>query len=496
MARSEKRVMICDDRPWTVEPLADRLRTQGLEVEVTTRPRECLERARRLHFDLFILDLYLGVNNPPELRDGLALAQALWNRRDSAVNVPVVGITGRLPDWEERALAMGLVHFYKKPFDLRVVVPELVQLIDSGEVAFQAVDRWLTETRGGQWGVLEINVSMDGEIRLRSNLVAGVSRLRVKPADFRLGLRLLSLGHLDEESFEDLGQSLSQGLLPSPIDIGFHQLHLLSQLAERPFRLLLRLESNDWQRLPWEYCRYSGGINNGHWLGGDSRLTCTRLASNSGPLIADQVLKKPLRIMVVGAQPPGTSPLSLKDELSVIKSALAPIEDSVEWRILGPVEIGADGEADPPQVNQDVSSFKPHIIHFMCHGQGSRLILEQDADLAIWSDVLLGLDLNDRGVQLVFFNCCLSAQPGQRSPGIALSTVCAGVQSVIGHFLPIEDLAAVRLAGDFYRGLAKGWALDHAFQEARRLGWSEEVRHERSFLPILFVRDHFFRIAD
>ncbi len=484
--------MICDNEPFAVEALADRLRSDGFEVEITTHPQACLNRARQERFDLFILDMHLGFNLPPGLRNGLELAQELW-KLESAVNVPIVGITGVTLEVRQEALDLGLVNFVLKPLDPAKEVPKLLEILKSRSEAREAMADWLEKSAGQHWNVLDLRVARDG-VRVQSNLVAGQGPLSLPESEYRLALRVLGHGVSDEEFFEGLGTKLQQSLCPTQVIVAFHQQRLLSQLAQRPFRVLLHFEDPAWTRFPWELCRYSGGTDSGHWLGGDPQLTCARVPPNSGRLLEDESLSLPLKVLVVGAQPPGVPALELSKELAELKTALQPLRGRVQWHVLG-LSLPPAGQASPATINEEISRFRPNLIHFMGHGTSGRLLLEQQQALTTWSDYFLNLDLAGQGVRLLVLNCCFSGHPGEVSPGLAAAGANAGVKAVIGHFFPVSDPAATQFTRVFYGNLVRGDVLDKAFQEARRQVASEELRHHRPFLPVLWIRDRFFKLA-
>jgi len=498
---SKKRVMILDDKPFNVQALAERLRFEGIEVEIADRPERCLERARKVRFDLFILDIDLGPSAPPHLPDGLAVARVLRKERVT-VNVPIVGITGIQAQRKDEALGLGMVKFYLKPLRLDVVVPALRALFESRKKAKEATANWLADTAGEDWNVLEMIVS-EGYARLRSTVVTGEGPLSLQGRDLSLALRLVLQGKIDRELFEEIGVRLYDGLFPPQVNVGLQQCRLLAQLAQQPLRLLIRIEDSLWEHLPWELCRYTGGTHGGHWLGGDPFLTCSRLASNSGPLKPDEVIRRPLRVLVVGPSPAGGAQLDLAGELNDIYSALGceKQDTGVEWQFLGspwiedvPPALRPVAEASPANVNEALLRFRPHIVHFIAHGLQGALVLEESGFKKEWADFFLHLDLVGKGVRLLVINSCLSGHPGSSSPGLALAGVTAGVTAVAGHLYQVSDRAARRFAKLLYQELARGEAIDRAFQTARSRVWSEELQENRPFLPLLFVRDQFLRL--
>jgi len=499
---TKKRVMILDDQPFTVQPLAHKLRRRGLEVEITDRPDECLEKARRESFDLFILDIDLGESASREFQDGLDVARAL--RRDkSTVNVPIVGITATKPEKREEALALGMVKFFLKPMPLRRDVPVILELLASRTRVQEATASWLVEAGGPEWRVLELTVAA-GHAQLHSSLVAGEGPVSLRGHDLRLALRLLDHGLFDKELFEEIGVRLYEGLFPSQVSVGLQQCRLLSQLAQEPTRLLLRIEDPSVEHLPWELCRYTGGTHGGHWLGGDPYLTCTRRAANVGPLLPDKTLRPPLRVLVVGASPASQPQLGLQEELAEIYEALKPVQTagSIAWKLLGPSRMAGsvptvDGlsEASPANLKEALARFKPDIVHVMAHARPGAMALEENGLTAEWSDFFMQFDFVNKGVSLLFLNCCLSGHPGDGSRGLALSSLTAGVDMVVAHLYKVTDKAACRFASLLYSGLGRGEAIDTAFQEARSGVWSEELAEEHPFVPLLFVRDRFLRLS-
>jgi CheY-like chemotaxis protein len=503
----QKAVLILDDEPVAVGELAKRLRYYELDVEVVTHPRLCLERARKRRFDLFVLDINLGSNLPPDLPDGIAVARAL--RTEAAtVNVPIVGITGNQRQRREEALAVGMVNFYLKPFEPDVVVPALLDLLESRSKAQQAVSGWLVQTAGEDWPIAELILAeRTAQLRMHSNLVKGEGALAPRGSALRLALRLLQLGHLDQELFEGIGGRLYEGVLPAQINVGLQQCRLLAQLAQQPIRLLLRCEDRSWEDLPWEMCRYTGGTDGGHWLGGDPHFTCSRVGQGGGSPRTEEALAGPLKVLAVAACPLGAPQLDLRGELEDLHAALSPFAvkggPGLEWRLLGPVEwtdlpreLEHAGEASPDQVKEQLARFQPHVVHFMAHGLRGQLLLEESGLLKAWSDFFVQLDLAGRGVRLLVLNGCLSGHPGENSDGLALAGLTAGVQAVVGHLYGISDGAARKFSRLLYEGLARGEAIDRAFQAARERVWSAELSAGRVFLPLLFVRDQFLRLRN
>lgn len=491
----KKRIIILDDDPFNVKGLSDKLIRCGLEVEVVDRSDVFMEKARARRFDLFILDISPFDHATPGLLDGLAVARALRAERQT-VNIPIVGITGNAPEKRDEAMALGMAKFFEKPFRLKDVVPEILDLLASRNSVQRAMSSLLQEIARGPWNVLEMEVA-ESYSRLRSSLVVGEGELSAPGRDLSLTLQLIQKGNLDEQLFEEVGSCLYERFFPLQVNVALQQCRLLSQLTQEPVRLLLRIEDRLFQNLPWEFGRYTGGTHGGHWLGGDPLFTCSRAAGNAGTLQTDEILKSPLRILVIAAKPVAAPPLNFQAELAAVRSALSRGGVGTEWLVLGAAQLaeGAGRDASPANVRAALTTFRPHVIHCMGHSRGGAVVLENGGLASEWSDFFMQFDFVESDASLLVFNSCLSADAGERSRGLAMTSSRAGVKAVIGHLYSVSDPAAVGFASLFYQGLAAGEPLDVAFQAARSHVWEDELAERRAFLPLLFVRDRFLRLA-
>jgi len=115
-ARSVKRsrrprVLVVDDDPNVRLLCATNLRLDGFDVIEAVDGQDGLERVGEDAPDLVLLDIRM-----PGL-DGFELASAV-RRNHRTSHVPLVFLTGEAnPDAEERALAIGAVGYFTKPFD-------------------------------------------------------------------------------------------------------------------------------------------------------------------------------------------------------------------------------------------------------------------------------------------------------------------------------------------------------------------------------------------
>lgn len=104
------RVLLVDDSIIALETIGSRLKESGLDVVMTTSPREALGFATEgmQPFDLLILDVMMPIE------DGFSLAESV--RKGS--KVPIVLLTARgMPEDRIRGLQIGADDYVPKPFE-------------------------------------------------------------------------------------------------------------------------------------------------------------------------------------------------------------------------------------------------------------------------------------------------------------------------------------------------------------------------------------------
>jgi CheY-like chemotaxis protein len=109
---TQRTLLVIEDDPDSSNLLKLYFVPQGYTVEVATRGKEGLERARQLLPDLIVLDIVL-----PEM-DGFEVCQALRHSPRTA-HIPVIFLTERNTQSDRRAgLSAGAQDYVTKPFDL------------------------------------------------------------------------------------------------------------------------------------------------------------------------------------------------------------------------------------------------------------------------------------------------------------------------------------------------------------------------------------------
>lgn len=271
-----------------------------------------------------------------------------------------------------------------------------------------------------------------------------------------------------EKTGEHLFEALFNGQVRSLLDGSLGRVDADTQDGLR-IKLCFSPEHPDLARLaslPWEilYRR-----DRQEYLNLSRRTPVVRYLHVPRPL--PPVLKPPLRILVVHAQPADAPCLDLEREGR-------QIEDAV--RRLPGIEIISLLHATAATLRAKLLESTFHVLHFMGHGDfdpasGEGALLLEDDDGAAASlpgRALADLARDFRDLQLLFLNACQTAQasrPDGTDPfaGVATALVLAGMPAVLAMQRPISDQAAIIFSQTFYERLAAGDPVDAATSEAR-----------------------------
>lgn len=260
----------------------------------------------------------------------------------------------------------------------------------------------------------------------------------------------------------DVGHYLDESLASLPEGIGLRIRLALDAVPELAV-------------LPWEYLCQPGDLIDPLTL--HNLTPVVRFSSRLGNTT---YVSTPLRVLVMISDPGNT--LDLDEEWNHLRGALNSLE---QWGylILEPLY-----NATLESLQDRLRKEKYHVVHFMGHGsfdphkgEGTLWLQEETsaADLA--------LCLAEHRPRLVFLNACESGKSSDRSAlaGTAQRLIQAGVPMVIAMRFSITDLAAIRLAQEFYEAIADGYPVDEALVEARRALFTSRNREEWC-TPILF----------
>jgi esterase/lipase superfamily enzyme len=162
-------------------------------------------------------------------------------------------------------------------------------------------------------------------------------------------------------------------------------------------------------------------------------------------------------VLVLAANPKGTDRLQLEREATLIRQRLQEGNFGREYIVR--VEQAVRVE----ELSRYLLQYKPVIVHFAGHGSPeSELILENHQNQAqpVSAEAIAGLFVAVPGqTECVVLNTCFSLE--------LADALAERVRCVIGNEQEIDDEAAVRFAGGFYRGLGFGQGYYKAFELGR-----------------------------
>lgn len=267
--------------------------------------------------------------------------------------------------------------------------------------------------------------------------------------------------------------------------------------ADEGLRITIRIDPDDaaaarLHSLPWEYLYHPEARR---FLARSRRSPVVRYLDVPEPADLPPV-PRPLRILMVMANPTDTEPLALEQE----RQAIAKV-----WRDHPIVEIeflprDPAARASARALRAALLEKEFHVLHFMGHGGFDRetglgtLFFENQQG---GSDPISGGDLAEllddfKSLRLVVVNACHSAKAADdegRNPftGVATALVQGGLPAVLAMQAAISDQAAIAFSREFYHRLAAGDSIDAAVVEGRRsIGRPDET--DEWGLPVLFLR--------
>jgi len=263
----------------------------------------------------------------------------------------------------------------------------------------------------------------------------------------------------DRSACETVGKELWQWLHGTE-----HWLGLRGVRPGQPWQLEIGGELPALQHLPWELLHDANGFlaeQNSDFV------PLRRIDDGRATLSPAMAPAFGLAVLFMAASPESESPLHFEEE---------------EGRILREVPLGSDihleveesgttqGFATKLGALEDWS-----VGHLSCHGTSEpapHLAMEDDEGNRVLADADAVLDALRPGMpRLLVVSACASAEycddPGVRR-SLAMQLVEGGCPQVLGFGTKVRDDEAIALAGDLYRALDKGMALDVALAHVRR----------------------------
>lgn len=303
-----------------------------------------------------------------------------------------------------------------------------------------------------------------------------------------------------QEGLESVGKKLYESLFPG--EIGRLLTKCLTQVEAGDgrtglrIRLLLRFPPTlqYLQALPWEIVNPTGESKK--FFARNPGTAIVRTPNATGFAVHTESVEPPLKVLLLLSRPHDVEVLQVDAERDRIAESFTKAASlfGVQAPALRVVEAPLTTDAFRAELR---SGF--HVVHFAGHGdfdaagQGT-LQFENSSGRArsidgpaLAESLKLCPDL-----RLVVLNACWSALPGARGdgePDLGVGTALAaeGIPAVVAMQQPIQDLAAIDLAGTLYAQLALGDPLELALCHAR-IQLAEKYPESPSWaIPVLLL---------
>ncbi len=297
---------------------------------------------------------------------------------------------------------------------------------------------------------------------------------------------------LEAEKIERLGHGLFNSVFQNQVLTLFHLTDDHANREGKRLRFRFRVEPPELARIPWEIVRPE------MWASSAALLERKTLFREEEQIRGFGTLRVTgaLRLLLVSSSPTDHRSLDVDSELRLIESELRPLQEARK------VEIRSLPRAGKSRLEQELRDFRPHVVHFMMHGdfdargRHGLLMLEADdgtgipieaEELATYFDAVPKSE-----TRLVIFNACRSAVDGDGSSGrgVAASLARLNVPAIIAMQYSISDRVAIVFARELYRRLIGGHPIEVAVAWARhaiRFGIEGPLRLEW-LIPVLYLR--------
>jgi hypothetical protein len=268
-------------------------------------------------------------------------------------------------------------------------------------------------------------------------------------------------------------------------------------------RLIFTGQAKELARLPWEFLFVPiKDIEQGFFFTGErTNLILTRFVPALDDFKNLKPEDQPLRILIVFSQPDDLKTISedeTKEVIDTIKELASP--GRVEVRQLN------DPTAKELQIAmEDVVAGRPHILHFIGHGETGRIALIKDPNDQDYDTKKKGKQpswvesknikafFKNHKPRLVFLHACKGAAQGSLSSfkSMALDLVYADIPAVVAMQYKISNADAKIFTKTFYEQIGAGKEIDEAVKAGRvELGSSPPQfwENRRFGTPVVYLQ--------
>jgi len=299
-----------------------------------------------------------------------------------------------------------------------------------------------------------------------------------------------------------IGMLLEQQLNEDGVDLVRIQLEFTGQRAEK---------LSSW---PWEYLhrrREEKKFHSGDFLALVTQLVLNRRLT-PGTILSDTSLSTspPVRVLLVAASPRDLTAVNASAVKTVIKelNRKSPLQgadlliDLDDDLVEPPFELSEDYRpaASFAAFKKKIQTFKPHIVHFIGHGQrkpsggGQLAFVGADGRKDWWDDEDFARAVAAvKGVKLVFLQACESALPDPYIgiSGVARMVAHRDIPAVVAMQYKVEKEVADMFATTFYQALTQGMPVDLAVKIGRNaISDMQQIQSKAFGLPVLYLRNH------
>lgn len=304
--------------------------------------------------------------------------------------------------------------------------------------------------------------------------------------DFKNWLSFLEGLVAEEIDTKLFGKHLGQWLFPYQIRALYSTLQ--GTLGNsKGIRLRLEIDPAELSSLPWEYC-YDDLRQN--FIARNPFTPIVRYIDQ--PYTPNSLeAPRPLKILMVLANPQNLPALDAQKELTLLQNALKPLGNQVQ------IEVLQDLEANARKIQGKILDFQPHVLHFVGHGQfkedkGSIFLVNSQGQAVAWGDEQFADTVRNSSVKLVILNACETAKRSDQHAlvGVAPRLILAGIPAVIAMQFAVPDKVALVVTETLYENLVRGQALDEAITQMR-IAVNNMAEDELRWLwavPVLFMR--------
>ncbi|NHZ72016.1 MAG: CHAT domain-containing protein [Aquificales bacterium] len=327
-----------------------------------------------------------------------------------------------------------------------------------------------------------------GDFQLNEDRKTKITELKAKAA-------------IDEDEIIELGTALFEALFDSELK---NDLLLFYDEVVHKNDALLRIELDINEKdlpfiasLPWEFLHVpSNKITGNLWLATSPDVVFSRHRARwvaPEPIQLDPGEKLRISIIVSAPRDKNLGKVDYQKLYKELQELTADLGDNIDLELVDPEQ--------QPATRQNIGKVlerKPHIFHFIGHGQFTKkgeqdigeIAVVRDNGLARWVSAAQFSNLFTRHRPgIVFLQACEGGQLSSSTAfaGVASQIVQQNIPVVMAMQYEVSNATARRFAREFYERLAKGEPVDKAAQEGRnRIADWHETRDFAT--PVLFMR--------